>query len=114
MNETGILSKEEVTCPICMYIFIHPVTLPCKHSLCMPCYKQCVEKSNLTCPLCRLRISSWARKQSRLNALVDNKKWEAIKRAYPTQVHKRLVNKDSSDEDDDDEWESVEQFEIGR
>ncbi|XP_012934808.1 uncharacterized protein LOC101849113 [Aplysia californica] len=98
-----VLSKEECTCPICMCIMIEPVTMPCRHSLCMPCYRQTVEKASLTCPICRLRISVWARKASKQNNLVDEAKWQAIQRAFPGKVQRRLDEKDVSEDDDENE-----------
>lgn len=82
--------------------------MPCKHSLCMPCYKQVVEKANLCCPLCRLRISVWARKSSKMNCLIDVAKWDAVRSAFPEEVQNRLEGKedlsfDNSDDADDDE-----------
>lgn len=49
------LSPSDVLCPICLSIFIEPVTMPCKHTLCMPCFQNNVAQSALACPLCRKR-----------------------------------------------------------
>ena len=91
------VSVEENTCPICMYILIQPVTMPCKHELCLPCFKQNVEEANFCCPMCRLRISTWARKAARNKALVNQERWQEIMKLFPDKVNKRL-----NDEDDDD------------
>ncbi|CAG5116832.1 unnamed protein product [Candidula unifasciata] len=92
---------EDCTCPICLCILIEPVTMPCKHSICFPCYKQTVEKANLCCPLCRLRISVWARKSAKAGSLIDEAKWAAIKKEFPVQVQKRLEGKETLDDDND-------------
>ena len=90
-------SLEENTCPICMYILIQPVTMPCNHELCLPCFKQNVEEANFCCPMCRLRISTWTRKASRNKALVNQERWKEIMRLFPERVNKRL----NGEEDDD-------------
>ncbi|RUS71136.1 hypothetical protein EGW08_021102 [Elysia chlorotica] len=101
--------KESCTCPICMYIMIEPVTMPCKHTLCMICYRQTVAQSNLLCPICRQRISVWARRAARTNSLVDQKKWLGIQRAFPQKVKKRMegiaggvAGNGTADDDEDD------------
>lgn len=68
----------------------------------MPCFKQNVEEAHFTCPICRLRISSWARKQSRLNQLVDQERWKQIQDAFPLLCEKRL---NGDEEDCDSEFE---------
>ncbi|BFZ00838.1 hypothetical protein BsWGS_03877 [Bradybaena similaris] len=93
----------DCTCPICLCIMIEPVTMPCRHSICFPCYQQTVEKANLCCPLCRLRISVWARKSAKAGTLVDSAKWDAIRKAFPVQVQQRLEGKELFDDDDDSE-----------
>ena len=92
------LRLSECLCPICMSILIEPVTMPCNHELCMPCFKQNVEEANFTCPMCRLRISNWARRAARENRLVNRKRWQQILAAFPVHCRKRLEGED--DEDD--------------
>ena len=95
---TSKLSLEENTCPVCMYILIQPVTMPCNHELCLPCFKQNVEEANFCCPMCRLRISTWARKASRNKVLVNQERWQEIMRLFPEKVTKRL---NGIDDDED-------------
>ncbi|GFR68613.1 E3 ubiquitin-protein ligase RNF168 [Elysia marginata] len=109
LDKTGP-DKEACTCPICMYIMIEPVTMPCKHTLCMFCYKQTVAQSNLVCPICRQRISVWARRAAKTNSLVDQEKWAVIQTAFPQKVKRRMEavaaghdNKEEYDDDDDDD-----------
>lgn len=45
---------DDVTCPICLYIIIKPVTLPCNHHLCLVCFERNVKEANFCCPICRL------------------------------------------------------------
>ncbi|KAK8728728.1 hypothetical protein OTU49_009115 [Cherax quadricarinatus] len=49
------LSLADVMCPICLSILVEPVTLPCSHSLCRPCFNQHLAKTSLECPICRRR-----------------------------------------------------------
>lgn len=90
----------ECTCPICMYILIEPVTLPCNHTLCMPCFQQNVQEVNLCCPLCRLRISAWARRATKDKSLVDQSRWKQIKEAFPQKVKNRMEGKEDSDSEE--------------
>ena len=101
------LRLSECLCPICMSILIEPVTMPCNHELCMPCFKQNVEEANFTCPMCRLRISNWARRSSRENRLINKKRGQEILAAFPEQCRRRL---DGDDEDEgmiDGKFESL-------
>ncbi|OWF41417.1 E3 ubiquitin-protein ligase [Mizuhopecten yessoensis] len=91
------LAVEDCMCPICMSILIEPVTMPCKHTLCMPCFKQNVEESSLSCPLCRTRISVWARRATKTGKLVNEKLWDNIKSSYRDKVDKRLAGDDDDD-----------------
>ena len=49
------------------------------------------------CPLCRTRISSWARSAVRSKTLVDEELWEFIKRTFPLQVESAQAGKDIID-----------------
>ena len=91
------LSSADYSCPICLQILIEPVVMPCKHELCGPCFKQNVEEANFFCPLCRMRISSWARKSARDGTLVNFKRWEEIQRLFPLKCQKRLRGEDDED-----------------
>ncbi|XP_076454346.1 uncharacterized protein LOC143289250 [Babylonia areolata] len=102
-------SLEDCMCTICLCILVHPVTLPCGHEMCMPCFKHTVEEASLTCPLCRTRISTWARKASRTNSLVDQKRWEQIQRLFPQRVQRRL---DGLDDETDEETEEKEVVDV--
>ncbi|XP_067851700.1 E3 ubiquitin-protein ligase rnf168-like [Heptranchias perlo] len=77
------LCLAECLCPICQELLVEPVTPPCGHSLCRGCFQQTVEISNLSCPLCRRRLSNWARAQARAGSLVDTRLEERIRRQFP-------------------------------
>ena len=91
------MSYTDFTCPICLQILIEPVVMPCEHELCGPCFKQNVEEANFLCPLCRMRISSWARRNSRNGTLVNLKRWEQIQQLFPEKCQKRLRGEDDED-----------------
>ena len=91
------ISYKDYNCPICLQILIEPVVMPCEHELCGPCFKQNVEEANFLCPLCRMRISSWARRNSRNGTLVNEKRWEQIQKLFPEKCQKRLRGEDDED-----------------
>ena len=84
---------EHVRCPICYFILIEPVSLPCYHKICLACFDKQVEEVNYTCPICRHRISNWARIVSRENSLVDEELWNQIQTRFPTVVEDHIRSK---------------------
>ncbi|XP_054692531.1 E3 ubiquitin-protein ligase RNF169 [Grus americana] len=50
-------------CPVCRQALVEAVTPPCRHSLCLACFQRCLQGPGLCCPLCRSRLSTWARRQ---------------------------------------------------
>ncbi|XP_064615082.1 uncharacterized protein LOC135479218 isoform X2 [Liolophura sinensis] len=88
------VALEDCICPVCMCILIEPVTMPCQHELCMPCFKQNVEEASLTCPMCRTRISVWARQAARNHNLINKTRWKQIQDLFPKKVQRRLEGKD--------------------
>ncbi|XP_041120123.1 E3 ubiquitin-protein ligase rnf168-like [Polyodon spathula] len=91
------LSQADCICPICLEIFLEPVTLPCDHTFCKPCFQQTVDKSNLCCPLCRKRVSTWARLHARNKTLVNEEMWERVQKAFPVHCQRRLSGQDQDD-----------------
>ncbi|KAG7471126.1 hypothetical protein MATL_G00121070 [Megalops atlanticus] len=85
-----LLTLEEARCPVCLEILLEPVTMPCKHSVCLPCFKQSVEFTSLCCPLCRLRVSSWARRQSLKKSLINAELWDMVRQSYPERCKRRM------------------------
>lgn len=84
------LVLNDVLCPICRSILIEPVTIPCNHGFCLSCFEGTVANSSLTCPLCRVRFSSWHRLAKKDNRIVNIHLWEAIKNTFPRQVENKL------------------------
>uniref|UniRef100_A0A1A7W835 RING-type E3 ubiquitin transferase n=1 Tax=Iconisemion striatum TaxID=60296 RepID=A0A1A7W835_9TELE len=92
------LTREDCLCPVCLEIFIEPVTLPCTHTFCKSCFLESVDKSTLCCPLCRKRVSTWARLNSKNNTLVDQKLWNQIQTCFPLQCQRRLSGQDTEED----------------
>ncbi|KAM5163146.1 E3 ubiquitin-protein ligase RNF168 isoform 1-T2 [Mantella aurantiaca] len=96
------LQRSECLCAICREILLEPVTLPCNHTLCHPCFQMTVEKASLCCPFCRLRVSSWARRNARSGTLVNQELWKTIQRQYPEECHRRACGLDTEEDDFED------------
>ncbi|KAM7398778.1 hypothetical protein PAMP_018089 [Pampus punctatissimus] len=91
---------EECLCPVCLEILLEPVTLPCTHTFCKGCFLESVDKTSLCCPMCRKRVSTWARLNSRSNTLVNEQLWRQIQITFPQQCQRRLSGQDAVTEDD--------------
>ncbi|KAK3094496.1 hypothetical protein FSP39_002504 [Pinctada imbricata] len=94
------LNLEECICPICLCILIEPVTMPCTHTLCYLCFTQNVEDTSLSCPMCRTRISNWARRAAKTKTLINKKLWGDIQQCFPDKVKKRMNDCDDEDLED--------------
>ncbi|XP_025731852.1 E3 ubiquitin-protein ligase RNF168 isoform X1 [Callorhinus ursinus] len=99
--KTAIPSLSECQCRICVEILIEPITLPCNHTLCNPCFQSTVEKASLCCPFCRRRVSSWTRYHARRNSLVNMELWELIQKHYPKECKLRVSGQESEEIVDD-------------
>ncbi|XP_039597835.1 zinc-binding protein A33-like isoform X2 [Polypterus senegalus] len=50
----SVLSDQQFTCPICLDIFIQPVSITCGHNFCMACILKSWDANDVyTCPLCK-------------------------------------------------------------
>ncbi|KAM3860387.1 E3 ubiquitin-protein ligase rnf168-like [Diretmus argenteus] len=100
------LSRADCLCTACLDIFVEPVTLPCDHTFCKECFLETMDKVTLCCPLCRRRVSSWARLNGRNKTLVNLQLWRQIQDAFPLQCQRRLSGQDGGGEEDEDVFES--------
>ncbi|CAL8114206.1 unnamed protein product [Orchesella dallaii] len=96
-KKPGKLTRQDVTCPICWSILFEPTTLPCKHSLCIKCFKQHVQETSICCPCCRRRLSIWSRGASKAQKLLDEPLWNRIQSEFPKLVAARYDGLDSQD-----------------
>ncbi|XP_003991820.4 E3 ubiquitin-protein ligase RNF168 [Felis catus] len=101
VTQNAIPSLSECQCRICVEILIEPITLPCNHTLCNPCFQATVEKASLCCPFCRRRVSSWTRYHTRRNSLVNMELWEIIQKHYPKECKLRVSGQESEEIVDD-------------
>ncbi|KAF0879107.1 E3 ubiquitin-protein ligase RNF168 [Crocuta crocuta] len=101
VHQNAIPSLSECQCRICVEILIEPITLPCNHTLCNPCFQSTVEKASLCCPFCRRRVSSWTRYHTRRNSLVNMELWEMIQKHYPEECKLRVSGQESEEIVDD-------------
>uniref|UniRef100_A0A674NNZ9 RING-type E3 ubiquitin transferase n=1 Tax=Takifugu rubripes TaxID=31033 RepID=A0A674NNZ9_TAKRU len=88
------LTLQDCRCPVCLEILCEPVTLPCTHTFCKGCFLESVDKATLCCPLCRKRVSTWARQNSRNNTLVNQQLWNQIQDQFPLHCQRRLSGQD--------------------
>ncbi|XP_047248580.1 E3 ubiquitin-protein ligase rnf168 [Girardinichthys multiradiatus] len=98
-RKDSALSQEDCLCPVCLEIFIEPVTLPCTHTFCKSCFLESVDKATLCCPMCRKRVSTWVRHNSKKNTLVDQELWDRIQTFFPLQCQRRLSGQDVEEDD---------------
>uniref|UniRef100_A0A8C4R6C9 RING-type E3 ubiquitin transferase n=1 Tax=Eptatretus burgeri TaxID=7764 RepID=A0A8C4R6C9_EPTBU len=89
------LRRKDCICPICMEVLLKPVTLPCKHSFCLPCFEQASSLVGLTCPVCRKRFACWARHATLRGSLVDKPLWRAVQSLLPTRCRQRIREHES-------------------
>ncbi|XP_040902785.1 E3 ubiquitin-protein ligase rnf168 isoform X1 [Toxotes jaculatrix] len=94
----GSLSLDDCRCPVCLEILMEPVTLPCTHTFCKGCFLESVDKATLCCPMCRKRVSTWARLHSRNNTLVNQQLWRQIQSCFPLQCERRLTGQEVEDD----------------
>jgi len=93
------LGLDKLICPVCRGILIEPVTLPCKHDLCLECFNGSMEMANLTCPLCRKRVGAWLRREKKEGSLVNAKLWQYIQDNFADYVAVKQKGEDDGLQD---------------
>jgi len=76
-------------CPICLEILVEPITMPCSHRMCKPCFAKNLELTNLHCPFCKKRIGTWCRQAKKLESLIDQPLWKEIQDKFQKEVEDR-------------------------
>ena len=71
-------------CPVCYDLIREPVVFPCDHEVCRECFDHSLNTANFCCPLCRKRVSSWARRHAK-DPVDHRRKRELEERMYEHQ-----------------------------
>ncbi|XP_077056004.1 E3 ubiquitin-protein ligase TRIM39 [Siphateles boraxobius] len=99
--------EPELTCPICLHLFLDPVTLPCAHSFCLVCLetpdgdKTSGSAQELCCPVCgqeHLSPESLPR-NVKLKQVVENYKANSAFGELQPSAEDKITNDEPSSED---------------
>ena len=80
-------------CSICLEILFEPITMPCQHKMCKPCFAKNLELTNMHCPFCKKRIGTWCRRAKNIDTLIDKPLWTFIQENYQTEIQNRIKGK---------------------
>ncbi|KAI5714429.1 hypothetical protein M8J76_016989 [Diaphorina citri] len=100
-NSNNTLTPDSVLCLVCQGILIKPIKLPCNHHVCLECLQRICDNSNLSCPMCRKRLSIWLRRNKDFSLLIDENLWNQIQKYYKKEVDQKLFDQD------DGVWENL-------
>lgn len=66
----GVLSKEQLLCPICLDVFNLPVSTPCGHNFCRDCIQGYWQSAGLSqCPMCKQKF--YRRPELKVNTFIS-------------------------------------------
>ena len=77
--------KAELTCNICLEMFIKPITLPCGHSFCCACIKATMVRCSTDCPQCRKAIGVKTQAEMAVNVAL----WSTIQLLFPGEADRQ-------------------------
>ena len=66
-DEVTAVKISDYYCEICKDLWVEPVTLPCRHTMCKDCYFQNEASNPLQCPFCKKSVRTWTRKAKKEN-----------------------------------------------
>lgn len=97
----------ELTCPICLHLFLDPVTLPCAHSFCLVCLetpdrdKTSGSAQELCCPVCAQEHLSpeFLPRNVKLKQIVENYKASSALGELQSSAEHKIINDEPSFED---------------
>ncbi|XP_023229184.1 E3 ubiquitin-protein ligase RNF114-like [Centruroides sculpturatus] len=69
MADRELIDLSEVTCPICLDVYVHPVSTSCGHEFCKSCMNRAAEQRNRRCPLCRSPIFGIKRRGDKIEKI---------------------------------------------
>lgn len=84
--------EANLSCPVCLEMFVNPKTLSCQHSLCDPCLQTLSKFGTIACPTCRcVTLQKDVKGNFHLQAIVDGyKKMENDGQSHPRKRRKIL------------------------